>query len=201
MRGQVRRRAGNARCGERDQPARRGLHPRGARPAPRAGAAALVLGATLRARDARRLRARKRADRRGIRGAAHLDAVYLDLHGAMVAEHVDDADGELLRRVRQSAARGCRSSRASTSTPTSRRDGGGGERALLSFRTYPHVDMADSGARPRAVCTIIGSRRPAHALEQIDFLMPLTSQSTLVEPMRSLMDEATRSSVPLERLG
>jgi len=27
-----------------------------------------------------------------------LDAVYLDLHGAMVAEHADDADGELLGR-------------------------------------------------------------------------------------------------------
>src|SRR5262245_56217512 len=29
-----------------------------------------------------------------------LDGVYLDLHGAMVAEHVPDADGDLLERVR-----------------------------------------------------------------------------------------------------
>ena len=29
------------------------------------------------------------------------DAVYLDLHGAMVAEHLDDGEGELLARVRQ----------------------------------------------------------------------------------------------------
>ena len=35
-----------------------------------------------------------------LRNCGDLDAVYLDLHGAMVAEHVDDADGELLRRVR-----------------------------------------------------------------------------------------------------
>ena len=35
-----------------------------------------------------------------LRACGSLDAVYLDLHGAMVAEHVDDADGELLRRVR-----------------------------------------------------------------------------------------------------
>ena len=28
------------------------------------------------------------------------DAVYLDLHGAAVAEHVDDAEGELLQRLR-----------------------------------------------------------------------------------------------------
>ena len=32
--------------------------------------------------------------------AAGLDAVYLDLHGAAVAEHADDAEGELLARVR-----------------------------------------------------------------------------------------------------
>ena len=29
-----------------------------------------------------------------------LDAVYLDLHGAMVAEHLEDGEGELLARVR-----------------------------------------------------------------------------------------------------
>src|SRR5258705_7850103 len=35
----------------------------------------------------------------GIRKAAP-DAIYLDLHGAMVAEHVDDGEGEIVRRVR-----------------------------------------------------------------------------------------------------
>ena len=30
-----------------------------------------------------------------------LDAVYLDLHGAAVSEHLDDTEGELLARVRQ----------------------------------------------------------------------------------------------------
>src|SRR3546814_13379926 len=29
------------------------------------------------------------------------DAVYLGLHGAMVAEHLDDGEGELLERVRK----------------------------------------------------------------------------------------------------
>ncbi|MEK9854059.1 MAG: M81 family metallopeptidase, partial [Rhodobiaceae bacterium] len=30
-----------------------------------------------------------------------VDAVYLCLHGAMVAEHLDDPDGELLARIRR----------------------------------------------------------------------------------------------------
>ena len=33
------------------------------------------------------------------------DAVFLALHGAMVAEHVDDGEGELLRRIRIVAPR------------------------------------------------------------------------------------------------
>ena len=32
--------------------------------------------------------------------AGPLDAVYLDLHGAMVTEHLDDGEGEVLARVR-----------------------------------------------------------------------------------------------------
>ena len=35
-----------------------------------------------------------------LRSAGKMDAVYLDLHGAMVAEHLDDGEGELLARVR-----------------------------------------------------------------------------------------------------
>lgn len=31
------------------------------------------------------------------------DAILLDLHGAMVAEHHDDGEGELLRRIREAA--------------------------------------------------------------------------------------------------
>jgi len=56
-----------------------------------------------------------------LRAARKLDAVYLDLHGAMVAEHVDDADGELLRRVASWSGRSFRSWRAWIFTPTSRR--------------------------------------------------------------------------------
>ena len=57
--------------------------------------------------------------------------------------------------------------------------------ALVSFRTYPHVDMDETGARAaRCLHDLLGRDRPSHALEAIDFLIPLTSQSTLVEPMK-----------------
>src|SRR3954468_21334173 len=37
----------------------------------------------------------------GIAAARPLDAVYLDLHGAMVTEHLDDGEVEILARVRK----------------------------------------------------------------------------------------------------
>ena len=51
--------------------------------------------------------------------AGGIDGIYLDLHGAMVAEHYDDGEGELLApHSRRWSATGCRSSPASTTTPT-----------------------------------------------------------------------------------
>jgi hypothetical protein len=51
--------------------------------------------------------------------AMPVDGLFLDLHGAMVAEHLEDGEGELLRRLRE-APPGCRSSAPSTCTRTCR---------------------------------------------------------------------------------
>jgi microcystin degradation protein MlrC len=120
-----------------------------------------------------------------------VDAVYLDLHGAMVAEHVDDADGELLRRVRELVGPAVPIVASLDFHANVSPLMAGQATALVGYRTYPHVDMADTGARAaRLVHDLPGSPRPVAALESLDFLVPLTSQSTLVEPMRSLMAEA-----------
>jgi microcystin degradation protein MlrC len=132
-----------------------------------------------------------------LRRAGSVDGVYLDLHGAMVAEHIDDADGELLRRVRALVGPGVPivaslDYHANVSALMAL-----AASTLVSYQTYPHVDMADCGAQAaRILQDLLGRPRPAFALEQVDFLMPLTSQSTLVEPMRSLMDQARRLQRP-----
>jgi microcystin degradation protein MlrC len=125
-----------------------------------------------------------------LRACDHLDAVYLDLHGAMVAEHVDDADGELLRRVRAVVGAGVPvvaslDFHANLSAEMARC-----ATALVSYRTYPHVDMAECGARAaRVVHEILRGAQVASYLEPIDYLIPLTSQSTLVDPLQSMMRE------------
>ncbi len=138
-----------------------------------------------------------------LRACGSLDGVYLDLHGAMVAEHVDDADGELLRRIRSVVGAGVPvvaslDFHANLSDEMARC-----ATALVSYRTYPHVDMAECGARAaRVLHDILRGTQVASYLEQIDYLIPLTSQSTLVDPLQSLMREVEAAErAPLLSLG
>ena len=120
--------------------------------------------------------------------AGEIDAVYLDLHGAMVTEHLEDGEGELLKRVR--AAVGPKIPVVAsldlhanvTSEMVEYSD------ALIAYRTYPHVDMAETGARAAAHLDAIfaGLPRQAKAMRKIDYLIPLTAQCTLVEPSASI---------------
>jgi microcystin degradation protein MlrC len=121
-----------------------------------------------------------------------LDGVYLDLHGAMVAEHRPDADGELLARVRAIVGADfpvvASLDYHANVSPLMVQSAS----ALVTYRTYPHVDMADCGARAaRCLHDLLGRRRPHAALAQGDFLVALTAQSTLAEPMSSLMAQVT----------
>ncbi|WP_414475221.1 M81 family metallopeptidase [Microvirga sp. M2] len=73
------------------------------------------------------------------------DAVLLDLHGAMVTESLDDGEGALLARIRAVAPdvpvgvaldlHGNITARMVANADV-----------LVGFKTYPHVDMAETGA-------------------------------------------------------
>jgi microcystin degradation protein MlrC len=119
------------------------------------------------------------------------DAVFLALHGAMVAEHCDDGEGELLRRIRAVApglpiAVGLDFHTQMTAAMVVNAT------VITGYRTYPHIDMGLTGER--------AARTLARALEgQVspkmvwDFRPMLTS--TLVhspsrQPMKDIMDMA-----------
>jgi microcystin degradation protein MlrC len=128
----------------------------------------------------------------GLAACTSLDAVYLDLHGAMVAEHVDDADGELLTRVRRLLGPGVRiAASLDFHANVSPRMVAVAD-LLVGYRTYPHVDMAETGVRAcRLLRQILARPCPAKQRLALPFLIPLTSQCTLLEPMRSLMQRAS----------
>jgi len=129
-----------------------------------------------------------------LRAHGTVDAVYLDLHGAMVAEHVDDADGAILRRVRAAVGVDVPIVASLDFHANLSRQMAQAATALVCYRTYPHVDMAETGARAgRVLHDLLRGTRVSSRLELADFLIPLTSQSTLTEPLQSLMAEAAAS--------
>ena len=119
-----------------------------------------------------------------------VDAVYLDLHGAMVAEHFEDGEGELMRRVR--ALIGERVPLVASldyhtnMTPEMVRHAS----AMVGYRTYPHIDMAETGGRAaRLLDRMLKERRPLYkAYRQLDFLIPLVWQCTLMEPAKGIFE-------------
>lgn len=126
-----------------------------------------------------------------IRAALPVDAVYLDLHGAMVAEHFDDGEGELLARVRAVVGPDVPivASLDLHANVTARMLAEAD--ALTAYRTYPHVDMAETGVRAlRLIEARIALGRPfAVAARRIPFLIPICWQCTDEEPARGLYAE------------
>lgn len=112
------------------------------------------------------------------------DAVYLGLHGAMVAEHVDDGEGELLERVRRVVGPDVPvvATLDYHTNMTARMMAQA--TALLGYRTYPHVDMAATGERMAGFLDgLLRAPGPVHgAWRQIPFLIPLTDGCTTVQP-------------------
>ncbi|UPY34899.1 M81 family metallopeptidase [Sediminicoccus sp. KRV36] len=121
---------------------------------------------------------------------APLDGIFLDLHGAMVSDDYPDAEGELMRRVRAAAGA---IPVAVTLDPHANMTRQMAELAdvIVPYRTYPHVDMLAVGQRAMALLIQRIQRGApwAMAFRELDFLIPITSQCTMVEPMAGVMAE------------
>ncbi len=125
----------------------------------------------------------------GIRQAGPLDGVFLDLHGAMVAEHLDDGEGEIIERVRDVIGSEVPLVVSLDLHANVTRRMFDLADALISYRTYPHVDMAETGKRCADHLKHLMSEGFLHkAFRQIPFLIPVPWQCTDIEPARSLYD-------------
>jgi microcystin degradation protein MlrC len=123
-----------------------------------------------------------------------VDGVYLDLHGAMVTEAHDDGEGEILRRVREAV--GPRVPIAAsldlhcnfTRAMFERCD------ALVAYRTYPHVDMAETGARAAGLLDrMLRAGQPlAKHWRALDYLTGLPSQCSFIDPCKTIYEDLGR---------
>jgi len=115
------------------------------------------------------------------------DAVYLDLHGAMVAEAFEDGEGETLRRARAvvgDAIPLAVSLDLHANVTQAMLDHAS---VMAIYRTYPHIDFAATGARAyRLLEPLLAGARYAKALRKASFLVPLSAQCTDFEPCASL---------------
>ena len=124
----------------------------------------------------------------GIKAAGQLDAVYLDLHGAMVTEHLDDGEGEILKRVRKVIGKDLplvvSLDLHANVTPEMMEYAD----ALIAYRTYPHVDMADTGrAVAKHLALLLGTgQKFAKAFRQLPFLIPISWQCTNDQPAKGI---------------
>jgi microcystin degradation protein MlrC len=123
----------------------------------------------------------------GVRAALPADAVYLCLHGAMVTESYEDGEGELVRRVRELVGPDLPVVASLDLHGNITRACFDHATAMVAYVTYPHVDMADTGRRTAALLDrILTEGAPAKAYRQLDFLIPLSWQCTMMEPAEGI---------------
>ncbi len=122
---------------------------------------------------------------RGIDAAGPADGILLELHGSMVAEGLDDADGAILTAVRNQVGPGMpivvQLDIHSNISP----EMVGAADVLIGRETFPEVDMAARGRECADVLVrmVRGGLRPTMALCQIPMMWG-TEQVTAHPPMR-----------------
>jgi len=117
--------------------------------------------------------------------AMPVDAVYLDLHGALVTDDFEDGEGSCCGACARGRAGGGRLRSASTITPMSRRRCrvfGCADRVPEPIRSGPRRDWPIHGEGHGAAAR----RGPpvGRALRKAPFLIPLNASAPLVDPSK-----------------
>lgn len=120
------------------------------------------------------------------------DAVLLDLHGAMVAEGYPDAEGELLRRVREALPTPVPIAvaldfHANFSVEMIRNAS-----IITGYCTYPHIDVYQTGERAgRTLRAMLEHRAdPVILWRRLPMLTHMLRQTPSMQPMKDIMDRA-----------
>lgn len=122
---------------------------------------------------------------------AGCDAAFLALHGAMVAEHVDDGEGELLRRIRAVAPRlpiavGLDFHAHLTAPMVDNAT------VITGYRTYPHVDMGETGRRAGRTLlrALDGEVHPVLVWGTRPMMTSTLVHTPARQPMKDIVDQA-----------
>lgn len=129
---------------------------------------------------------------------AGCDLLLLDLHGAMVTQSFDDAEGELLRRLRAVAPQTPIAVALDlhgniTQTMIDCAD------VIVGFQTYPHIDMFETGAKVAQLAFQLLDSGRAPALAWVP--LPLLSHTLRSATGEGAMQRAEQRARQLEGAG
>lgn len=129
------------------------------------------------------------------------DAMFLALHGAMVTESYDDAEGELLRRIRSVAPHlpiavcldfhlGMSPELCANAT------------VVTGYRTYPHIDIHETAQRAgrTLLAALDGEVEPVISWGVLPMMTNMLRQTPSRQPMKDIMDHAIQAEASGEVL-
>jgi len=123
--------------------------------------------------------------------AGGCDALFLDLHGAMVTQGYDDGEGLLLRRIRETApdlpiavALDFHTNLTAEIVDNAT--------VITGYRTYPHIDMYETG--DRAGRTLLramkGEIDPVMVWHSLPVMPHMNKHAPSMQPMKDMMAKA-----------
>nr|WKF60176.1 hypothetical protein HUO10_004693 [Paraburkholderia busanensis] len=126
-----------------------------------------------------------------VAAATGCDAVMLDLHGAMVAENSNDGEGDLLERVRAALPHAPIAVALDLHGNVTQKMIDNAD-VIVSFKTYPHVDMYETGAHAARLmfAMIHGEAKPVIAWRQPPLLTHTLRSATAEGAMRRAVEAA-----------
>ena len=126
-----------------------------------------------------------------VRASMPLDGVVMTMHGAMVAEHIDDATGDLIDSVRNVVGPGIPITVSLDLHANVTRRMARSADALVGYHTAPHIDQKDTGRRAAQVMQhLLGGGRVEQAHCQIPMIVAAENGQTTVGPYSEVMNLA-----------
>ncbi len=121
-----------------------------------------------------------------------LDGILLGLHGAMAVEGYDDGEGELLSRLRAVVGSDLPIAITLDLHANVTRAMCQHANIIVSYRTYPHVDMRATGLEAGQLLqrTMTGEIRPVTVRAWLPMLDEVNGGRTDVGPMRARLEQA-----------
>jgi len=127
-----------------------------------------------------------------LKAAGPVDGVLLAQHGAMAAEHEDDADGVIIERVRELVGPdvpiGVSLDLHALITPRMLQP----NTFLIGYQEYPHIDMFETGERLARLMldTLAGRKKPVMAMVKLPLVVSPMVTRTTDGPLRPVVERA-----------